>query len=119
MMKMAEALNRAVALFETMQAELYNDRICGCWVGLDSNRTVTIRKVTDGFIARIYENNRCHKIFEAEIRIESFRRRLRFWDGPRQFYVHYLDNDTLTFGCYGRFVPENRITLPPDTYETY
>ena len=126
----AAALNREikarteiVRALADMEEQLDADRICGSWLSTEGQLSVIVRRVGPGmWRAVIFDHTLCYKRVVQEGLVTLRRHRLYFGtdDGNRVLYD--AASDTLTIGCYGRFVPEDSIVrqpadvLPEDEY---
>ena len=92
-----------------LREQLDADRICGSWLSAENNLSASIRRIGEG-TWRIL----CYKRIVQDGIIALHRHRL--WlgadDGNRVIYDAAAD--TLTVGCYGRFVPEDSIRRQED-----
>ena len=88
-----------------LREQLDADRICGAWLSTENNLSASVRRIGEGtWRKRIVQDG-----------IIALRRH-RLWlgadDGNRVIYDAAAD--TLTVGCYGRFVPEDSIRRQED-----
>ena len=95
-----------------LREQLDADRICGAWLSAENNLSASIRRIGEGmWRILVFDHALCYKRIVQDGIIAL--RRHRLWlgadDGNRVIYDAAAD--TLTVGCYGRFVPEDK-TMP-------
>ena len=98
-----------------LREQLDADRICGSWLSAENNLSVSIRRIGEGtWRILVLDHTLCYKRIVQD-GIVSLRRH-RLWlgadEGNRVLYDAAAE--TLTIGCYGRFVPEDSIRRRDD-----
>ena len=89
-----------------LREQLDADRICGAWLSAENNLSASIRRIGEGmWRILVFDHALCYKRLVQDGIIAL--RRHRLWlgadDGNRVIYD--ASTETLTIGCYGRFVP--------------
>ena len=98
-----------------LREQLDADRICGAWLSAENNLSASIRRIGEGmWRILVFDHALCYKRLVQDGIIAL--RRHRLWlgadDGNRVIYD--AATETLTIGCYGRFVPEDSIRRQED-----
>ena len=98
-----------------LREQLDADRICGAWLSAENNLSASIRRIGEGmWRILVFDHALCYKRIVQDGIIAL--RRHRLWlgadDGNRVIYD--ASTETLTIGCYGRFVPEDCIRRQED-----
>lgn len=98
-----------------LREQLDADRICGAWLSTENNLSASVRRIGEGmWRILVFDHALCYKRIVQDGIIALHRHRL--WlgadDGNRVIYDAAAD--TLTVGCYGRFVPEDSIRRQED-----
>ena len=98
-----------------LREQLDADRICGAWLSAENNLSASIRRIGEGmWRILVFDHALCYKRLVQDGIIAL--RRHRLWlgadDGNRVIYD--ASTETLTIGCYGRFVPEDCIRRQED-----
>jgi len=97
-----------------LREQLDADRICGSWLSAENNLSVSIRIGEGTWRILVLDHTLCYKRIVQD-GIVSLRRH-RLWlgadEGNRVLYDAAAE--TLTIGCYGRFVPEDSIRRRDD-----
>lgn len=98
-----------------LREQLDADRICGAWLSAENNLSASIRRIGEGtWRILVFDHALCYKRIVQD-GIVSLRRH-RLWlgadDGNRVIYD--VATETLTIGCYGRFVAEDSIRRQDD-----
>lgn len=98
-----------------LREQLDADRICGAWLSAENNLSASIRRIGEGtWRILVLDHTLCYKRLVQD-GIVSLRRH-RLWlgadEGNRVLYD--ATAETLTIGCYGRFVPEDSIRRRDD-----
>ena len=98
-----------------LREQLDADRICGSWLSAENNLSVSIRRIGEGtWRILVLDHTLCYKRIVQDGIIAL--RRHRLWlgadDGNRVIYD--ASTETLTIGCYGRFVAEDSIRRQED-----
>ena len=88
-----------------LREQLDADRICGAWLSAENNLSASIRRIGEGtWRILVFDHALCYKRIVQDGIIAL--RRHRLWlgadDGNRVIYD--AATETLTVGCYGRFV---------------
>ncbi|MFR5964544.1 MAG: hypothetical protein ACLUGS_00965 [Alistipes putredinis] len=96
-----------------LREQLDADRICGAWLSAENNLSASIRRIGEGtWRILVFDHALCYRRLVQDGIIAL--RRHRLWlgadDGNRVIYDAAAE--TLTIGCYGRFVAEDSIRLP-------
>ena len=96
-----------------LREQLDADRICGSWLSAENNLSVSIRRIGEGtWRILVLDHTLCYKRIVQD-GIVSLRRH-RLWLGADEGNRVLYDAETLTIGCYGRFVPEDSIRRRDD-----
>ena len=95
-----------------LREQLDADRICGAWLSAENNLSASIRRIGEGtWRILVFDHALCYKRIVQDGIIAL--RRHRLWlgadDGNRD-----ASTETLTIGCYGRFVAEDSIRRQED-----
>ena len=98
-----------------LREQLDADRICGAWLSAENNLSASIRRIGEGmWRILVFDHALCYKRLVQDGIIAL--RRHRLWlgadDGNRVIYDAAAE--TLTIGCYGRFVAEDSIRCRDD-----
>ena len=98
-----------------LREQLDADRICGAWLSAENNLSASIRRIGEGmWRILVFDHALCYKRLVQDGIIAL--RRHRLWlgadDGNRVIYD--AATETLTVGCYGRFVAEDSIRRQED-----
>lgn len=93
-----------------LREQLDADRICGAWLSAENNLSASIRRIGEGtWRILVFDHALCYKRIVQDGIIAL--RRHRLWlgadDGNRVIYD--ATAETLTIGCYGRFIAEDSI----------
>lgn len=98
-----------------LREQLDADRICGAWLSAENNLSASIRRIGEGtWRILVFDHALCYRRLVQDGIIAL--RRHRLWlgadDGNRVIYDAAAE--TLTIGCYGRFVAEDSIRCRDD-----
>lgn len=108
------------ARLRAVLAENEADRICGSWIGLSGNYSLTIRKQGGGYAAMLCDNTRLYKMIVLETPIELSDGALlipeREAGGTPQKVVYQHRRVRLHFGEYGVFESEEAVLRRTDSY---
>lgn len=99
-----------VRTLSDLEEQLDADRICGSWLSTENQLSVVIRRLGPGtWRAVIFDHTLCYKRVVQESIVS--RRRHRLWLGADDDNRIAYDtaSDTLSIGCYGRFIAEENI----------
>ena len=104
-----------IRILADLREQLDADRICGACLSAENNLSASIRRIGEGmWRILVFDHALCYKRLVQDGIIAL--RRHRLWlgadDGNRVIYDAAAD--TLTVGCYGRFVPEDSIRRQED-----
>lgn len=103
---------RAIA---DLEEQLDADRICGSWLSTENRLSAVIRRLGSGmWRAVVYDHALCYKRVVQEGLVTLRRHRLWLGTDEGSRIVYDAASDTLTIGCYGRFVAEDTIAAPGD-----
>lgn len=103
---------RAIA---DLEEQLDVDRICGSWLSTENRFSAVIRRLGSGmWRAVVYDHALCYKRVVQEGLVTLRRHRLWLGADEGSRIVYDAASDTLTIGCYGRFVAEDTIAAPDD-----
>ena len=96
-----------------LREQLDADRICGAWLSAENNLSASIRRIGEGtWRILVFDHALCYRRLVQDGIIAL--RRHRLWlgadDGNRVIYDAAAE--TLTIGCYGRFVAGRQHPLP-------
>ena len=98
-----------------LREQLDADRICGAWLSAENNLSASICRIGEGtWRILVFDHALCYKRIVQD-GIVSLRRH-RLWLGADDgFCVNdAAATETLTIGCYGRFVAEDSIRRQDD-----
>ena len=91
-----------------LREQLDADRICGAWLSAENNLSASIRRIGEGtWRILVLDHALCYKRLIQDGIIS-----LGADEGNRVIYD--ATAETLTIGCYGRFVPEDSIRRRDD-----
>ena len=98
-----------------LREQLDADRICGSWLSAENNLSASIRRIGEGtWRILVLDHTLCYKRIVQDGIISL--RRHRLWlgadEGNRVLYDAAAE--TLSIGCYGRFVAEDSIRRRDD-----
>lgn len=104
-----------IRILADLREQLDADRICGAWLSAENNLSASIRRIGEGtWRILVLDHALCYKRLIQDGIISLHRHRL--WlgadDGNRVIYD--ASTETLTIGCYGRFVAEDSIRRQED-----
>ena len=95
-----------------LREQLDADRICGSWLSAENNLSASVRRIGEGmWRILVFDHALCYRRLVQD-GIVSLRLWLGADDGNRVIYD--ATADTLTVGCYGRFVPEDAVRRQED-----
>lgn len=106
-----------VRILSDLEEQLEADRICGSWLSTENQLSAVIRRLGPGtWRAVIFDHTLCYKRVVQESIIS--RRRHKLWLGADDDnrIVYDTVSDTLTIGCYGRFIAEENIHGQEESY---
>ena len=91
-----------------LREQLDADRICGAWLSAENNLSASIRRIGKRLCAL------CYKRLVQDGIIALRRHRLWLGADDDNRVIYDAATETLTIGCYGRFVPEDSIRRRDD-----
>ena len=98
-----------------LREQLDADRICGAWLSAENNLSASVRRIGEGtWRILVFDHALCYKRLVQDGIIALRRHRLWLGADEGNRVIYDATADTLTVGCYGRFVPEDSIRRQED-----
>ena len=98
-----------------LREQLDADRICGAWLSAENNLSASIRRIGEGmWRILVFDHALCYKRLVQDGIIALRRHRLWLGADDDNRVIYDAAAETLTIGCYGRFVPEDSIRRRDD-----
>lgn len=108
-----------VRIISALQEQIAFDRTCGAWLSTENNLSAVIRRISaDSYRMLLFDNSLCYRRIVQDAMIVPVQHTLQFGnaDDPHDVNIVGYDaaNETLTLGCYGKFVAEDAIRRQGD-----
>ena len=88
-----------------LREQLDADRICGAWLSAENNLSASIRRIGEGmWRILVFDHALCYKRLVQDGIIALRRHRLWLGADDDNRVIYDAATETLTIGCYGRFV---------------
>ena len=103
-----------------LREQLDADRICGAWLSAENNLSASIRRIGEGmWRILVFDHALCYKRLVQDGIIALRRHRLWLGADDDNRVIYDAATETLTIGCYGRFVPEDSILLASNSVDVH
>jgi hypothetical protein len=105
--KTVEIIADMAGILVRQRQELQSDRICGHWLGLDTNHSVTIIRNDDGYLISFFREGHIGEqvqaiLYKNEVQI------INLPDEVQDTKISLFDNDNrLVVGKYGTFIRDH------------